>query len=139
VAASNLRLLPRLGVTDIRLVGPQQLLPQTVPEQVSLLTEDFDQALVGADVVMMLRIQHERISGLELPDSQDYHRHWGIDQRRLGLANDHCLVMHPGPVNRGVEITNTVADGPQSLIRKQVAMGVPARMAVFSSLLKSSD
>jgi len=135
VARSNIQLLSRLGVDDIRLVGPKQLLPDECPENVSLMTEDFDAALVDANAVMMLRIQHERMKGLELPDADDYHSRWGLDEARLKLAQPNCVVLHPGPVNRGVEMSDAVADGPQSLIRKQVAMGVPARMAIFHMLL----
>ncbi len=139
VVASTLSLLPRLGVKDIRLVGPTQLLPETQPDNVSLQTEDFDTALRGANAVMMLRVQHERIGALDLPDSSDYSRQWCLDSRRLALADSDCVVLHPGPINRGVEISNSVADGPQSLIRQQVAMGVPARMAIFSALLEEND
>lgn len=139
VAASALELLPRLGVKDIRIVGPEQLLPITQPANVSLMTENFDTALKGANVVMMLRVQRERIGSLDIPGEADYSRQWGLDSRRLALADTDCVVLHPGPVNRGVEISNTVADGSQSLIRQQVAMGVPARMAIFSALLEEND
>ncbi len=138
VARSNLQLLPRLGVEDIRLVGPRQLLPEVCPENVSLMTEDFAEALSGADAVMMLRIQHERIDGLELPSVADYHQRWGLNESSLKWAKPGCVVLHPGPVNREVEMSNAVADGPQSLMREQVAMGVPARMAIFQLLLQSS-
>ncbi|MBE9549767.1 MAG: aspartate carbamoyltransferase catalytic subunit [Proteobacteria bacterium] len=138
VARSNIQLLSRLGVDDIRLVGPKQLLPDECPQNVSLMTEDFDIALADANAVMMLRIQHERMGGLELPDTDDYHRRWGLDKARLMLAHPDCVVLHPGPVNRGVEMSNAVADGSQSLIRSQVAMGVSARMAIFDMLLASA-
>ena len=138
VARSNLQLLPRLGVEDIRLVGPRQLLPEVRPENVSLMTEDFAEALSDADAVMMLRIQHERIDGLELPSAADYHQRWGLNDTSLKWAKPGCVVLHPGPVNREVEMSSVVADGPQSLMREQVAMGVPARMAIFQLLLQSS-
>ncbi len=139
VAASALELLPRLGVEDIRLVGPKQLLPDAQPENASLMTEDFDAAIAGANAVMMLRIQHERITAPKLPDILQYQQRWGLNTERLQLANADCVVLHPGPVNRGVEISDAVADGSQSLIRQQVAMGVPARMAIFSTLLENTD
>ncbi|MCF6264356.1 MAG: aspartate carbamoyltransferase catalytic subunit [Xanthomonadales bacterium] len=139
VAAANIQLLSRLGIDDIRLVGPTQLLPDVCPENVSLMTENFDAALAGANAVMMLRIQHERMDGLELPDADDYYQRWGLDESRLKLAQPDCVVLHPGPVNRGVEISNAVADGPQSLIRQQVVMGVPARMAIFHLLLADTN
>lgn len=135
VATSNIQLLSRLGVDEIRLVGPTQLLPDECPDNVSVMTDDLDAALAGANAVMMLRIQHERMDGLELPDADDYHCRWGLDEARLKLAQPGCLVLHPGPVNRGIEMSNAVADGPQSLIRNQIAMGVPARMAIFHMLL----
>ena len=97
--------------------------------------ESLDEALIGADVVMMLRIQHERLAGMKIPDSESYHRQWGLTPERLALASPGCRVMHPGPMNRGVEIASSVADGDQSLIVQQVANGVTARMAVLAHLL----
>jgi len=139
VVASALALLPRLGVKDIRLVGPKQLLPFSKPANVSLLSEDFDAALEGANAVMMLRVQHERLGDLDIPAVDEYSRNWGLNSRRLALADAACVVLHPGPANRGVEISNTVADGSRSLIRQQVAMGVPARMAIFKALLEGKN
>lgn len=139
VVASALSLLPRLGAKDIRLVGPEQLLPSIQPASVSLMTTDFDAALKGANVIMMLRVQRERLSALDVPAEAEYSRKWGLDSRRLALAEPDSVVLHPGPLNRGVEISNAVADGAQSLIRQQVAMGVPARMAIFSALLEDNN
>ena len=96
--------------------------------------EDLDTAVTGTDAIMMLRIQLERITGLKIPDPCEYHREWGLTRERLALAAPGCLVLHPGPINRGVEISPEVADGPQSLIHAQVRNGLYARMAVLLSL-----
>jgi aspartate carbamoyltransferase catalytic subunit len=98
-------------------------------------TEDFDGALAGADVVIMLRIQKERMADAQFPEAADYHAHYGLDSRRLALAKPDCQVLHPGPINRGIEIASEVADGPQSRILDQVANGVATRMAVLAELL----
>jgi aspartate carbamoyltransferase catalytic subunit len=98
-------------------------------------TEDFDGALDGVDVAVMLRIQKERMADAQFPDAADYHAHYGLDTRRLALAKPDCQVLHPGPINRGIEIAPEVADGPQSRILDQVANGVAMRMAVLAELL----
>jgi len=134
VARSSLALLRRLGVAEIRLTGPAEFFPgeQTIAD--AKVFEDFDSALRGANVVMMLRIQKERISGLEIPAADKYHRDWGLTESRLALAAPDCRVLHPGPINREVEIASAVADGPQSLIRKQVRNGLHTRMALLLAL-----
>lgn len=134
VARSSLALLRRLGVGEIRFAGPADFLPgeQTIAD--AQVFANFDSALRGADVIMMLRIQKERISGLNIPAAADYHRDWGLTESRLALAAPHCRVLHPGPINREVEIASTVADGTQSLIRKQVRNGLHTRMALLLSL-----
>ncbi|HEX7370911.1 MAG TPA: aspartate carbamoyltransferase catalytic subunit, partial [Rhodanobacteraceae bacterium] len=98
-------------------------------------SEDFDAAVTGADVVIMLRIQKERMQAAQFPDAADYHAHYGLDARRLALATPDCQVLHPGPINRGIEIAPDIADGPQSRILDQVANGVAVRMAVLAELL----
>ncbi len=95
---------------------------------------DFDEALAGADVVMMLRLQNERMAGQYIPSTREYHMRYGLTLDRLARAKPDALVMHPGPMNRGVEIDSAVADGAQSLIREQVEMGVAVRMAVLEAL-----
>jgi aspartate carbamoyltransferase catalytic subunit len=96
--------------------------------------ESFDEAIAGADVVMMLRIQRERVAGAGPIDVVAYHQQFGLTAARLARARPQAIVMHPGPMNRGVEITSDVADGPQSVIRRQVANGVAIRMAVLAHL-----
>ncbi len=134
VARSSLSLLRRLGVGEIRLTGPAEFFPgeQTIAD--AQVYTDFDSALKGADVIMMLRIQKERISGLKIPAADEYHRDWGLTESRLALAAPHCRVLHPGPINREVEIASAVADGPQSLIRRQVRNGLHTRMALLLTL-----
>lgn len=135
VTRSGVALMKKLGVGEIRLCAPPGLQAGPNVTAGALCYDDFDAALDGVDVVMMLRIQHERLAGLELPDRASYHRQWGLTAERLRRAAPGCIVMHPGPMNRGVEISSEVADGPQSVIREQVANGVATRMAVLSRLL----
>lgn len=135
VTRSGVALMKLMGVGEIRLCAPPGL---EAGPRVSAGTRTFDsldEALVGANVVMMLRIQHERLAGMQIPDSETYHRQWGLTPERLARAAPGCRVMHPGPMNRGVEIASSVADGPGSLIVEQVANGVTARMAVIDTLL----
>lgn len=136
VARSDAQALHALGVRDIRLCAPRAMLPDALDEFPGCTTrDDFDAALDGADVVIMLRIQKERMADAQFPDAADYHAHYGLDARRLALAAKDCQVLHPGPINRGIEISPDVADGPQSRILEQVANGVPVRMAVLAELL----
>jgi len=135
VARSAATGLATMGVTDIRLCAPPSLRPAdgSVPGEV--VDGSLDDALNGADIVMALRIQKERfVDDDQLPDLKAYHEQYGITSRRLEIANRDALVMHPGPMNRGVEIDDAVADGPQSVIREQVASGVAVRMAVLQSV-----
>lgn len=134
VAASGLRLWSRLGVSDIRVAGPKDLLPAEVPAGVKVCS-DLDRAVADADVVMMLRVQRERIDQDRWPDPGAYFARWGLTRSHLEKAAPGCVVMHPGPINRGVEIDAEVADGPQSLILDQVRMGVFMRMAIFEWIL----
>ncbi len=136
VAHSDVQALRTLGSRDIRLCAPRAMLPESLQAFPGCATtEDFDGALAGADVVIMLRIQKERMADAQLPDAADYHAHYGLDTRRLALAKPDCQVLHPGPINRGIEISPAVADGPQSRILDQVANGVVTRMAVLAELL----
>jgi aspartate carbamoyltransferase catalytic subunit len=136
VARSDVHALHTLGVRDIRLCAPRAMLPESLDEFPGCsTTEDFDGALAGADVVIMLRIQKERMADAQFPDAADYHAHYGLDTRRLASAKPDCQVLHPGPINRGIEIAPEVADGPQSRILDQVANGVAVRMAVLAELL----
>jgi aspartate carbamoyltransferase catalytic subunit len=136
VARSDAQALHALGTRGIRLCAPSAMLPESLQEFPGCATtEDFDGALDDADVVIMLRIQKERMADAQFPDAAGYHAHYGLDTRRLALANPDCQVLHPGPINRGVEIAPEVADGPQSRILDQVANGVATRMAVLAELL----
>ncbi len=134
VARSCLALLPRLGVRELRLTGPAEFLPRQQLAANAKVYENFDEALSGADVVMMLRIQKERIFGLAIPAAEDYHKAWGLTEERMTLTAPGACVLHPGPMNRGVEIASAVADGPQSLVRRQVRNGLHTRMAVLLTL-----
>jgi len=136
VARSDVRALATLGVRDVRLCAPRAMLPESLQSFPGCgMSEDFDGALAGADVVIMLRIQRERMLDAQFPDTANYHAHYGLDTRRLALAANDCQVLHPGPINRGIEIAAEVADGRQSRILDQVANGVAVRMAVLAELL----
>jgi aspartate carbamoyltransferase catalytic subunit len=136
VAGSNLRALPRLGA-EVRIVGPDSLLPAAPPPGVAAFT-DFDEGIAGADVVMMLRIQRERLEA-GLDDAiGDYHARYGLTRARLAAAAPDAMVMHPGPMNRGVEIDGDLADDPErSLILAQVEHGVAIRMACLDLLTRA--
>lgn len=129
VARSAAIALSRLGA-DVRVAGPESLLPDA-PLPGARIVSTFDDALAGAQVVMMLRVQRERMAAGGAPDDATYHAAWGLTRERLERAADGVVVMHPGPFNRGVEIASDVADGPNSMILDQVALGVPVRMAVL--------
>ena len=135
VARSDLHALRALGCGDIRVCGPAALLPGPDVLEGCTVTADFDAALDGADAVMMLRLQHERMESGLVSSLEDYHRDYGLTAARLRRAAPDAVVMHPGPMNRGVEIADEVADGPQSLVLRQVANGVAVRMAVLEALL----
>ncbi|MFT0891129.1 aspartate carbamoyltransferase catalytic subunit [Pseudochelatococcus sp. G4_1912] len=133
VARSNIILLQALGAR-VRCVGPSTLLPTGI-EQFGIETfTDMRKGLEDADIVMTLRLQRERMNGSFVPSVKEYFRFYGLDEEKLGYAKPDALVMHPGPMNRGVEISSSVADGAQSLIREQVEMGVAVRMAVLEAL-----
>jgi aspartate carbamoyltransferase catalytic subunit len=135
VARSDLHALRALGVRRIRACGPRSLLPDDDTLRGCEVFEDFDAALEGVDVVMMLRLQRERMQEGLISSVDDYHADYGLDIERLRRAARDAVVLHPGPMNRGVEIDDAVADGPQSLILRQVANGVAVRMAVLEEVL----
>jgi aspartate carbamoyltransferase catalytic subunit len=135
VARSAIHGLSLLGVGDLRLVGPENLLPPADEKLPGEPYTDMDAGIRGCDVVMMLRIQKERMQANDIPDDASYHARYGLTEERLALLADDPLVMHPGPMNRGVEIADSVADGPHSVILEQVNNGVAARMAVLATLL----
>ncbi|WP_342362289.1 aspartate carbamoyltransferase catalytic subunit [Terrarubrum flagellatum] len=136
VARSNIILLQALGAR-VRVCGPRTLLPIGIERMGVEVHTDLKKALNGADIVMMLRLQRERMNGGFVPSSKEYFRYWGLDAEKLAFAKGDALVMHPGPMNRGVEISSEVADGAQSLIREQVEMGVAVRMAVMEALARN--
>jgi aspartate carbamoyltransferase catalytic subunit len=133
VARSNLIALSQLGAR-VRLVAPSTLLPAGIAEFGVEVFTDMKAGLEGADVVMMLRLQRERMSGSYVPSTREYFHFFGLDPEKLAYAKPGALVMHPGPMNRGVEIDSAVADGAQSRIREQVEMGIAVRMAVLEAL-----
>jgi aspartate carbamoyltransferase catalytic subunit len=133
VARSNIILLSAMGAR-LRLVAPSTLLPPGIERFKVETFTDMRQGLKDVDIVMMLRLQRERMNGSFVPSVKEYFRFYGLDQEKLSFAKPDALVMHPGPMNRGVEISSEVADGAQSLIREQVEMGVAVRMAVLEAL-----
>ncbi len=136
VARSNILLLNTMGAR-VRVVAPSTLLPPGIERMGVEVARDMREGLDGADIVMMLRLQRERMDGSFVPSSGEYFQFFGLDQKKLGYAKPDALVMHPGPMNRGVEIDSLVADGAQSLIREQVEMGVAVRMAVLDALARN--
>ena len=134
VARSNIHLLANFG-NRVRVVGPPTLIPAAIEELGTTVHHDMESGLDGVDVVMMLRLQNERMARGLVPSAREYFRFYGLDARRLARAKPGALVMHPGPMNRGVEIDSAVADDPErSVIREQVEMGVAVRMAVLARL-----
>ncbi|MDA4846772.1 aspartate carbamoyltransferase catalytic subunit [Hoeflea poritis] len=138
VARSNIILLSALGAR-LRVVAPSTLLPAGIGQMGVEVFHNMEDGLRDADVVMMLRLQRERMTGSFVPSVREYFRYFGLDAKKLALARPDALVMHPGPMNRGVEIASEIADGPQSVIEAQVEMGVAVRMAVMEALLLSGN
>jgi len=136
VARSNIILLNTLGAR-VRVVAPSTLLPPGIENFGVEVCRDMREGLRNADIVMMLRLQRERMNGSFVPSTQEYFSYFGLDAKKLAYARPDALVMHPGPMNRGVEIDSSVADGAQSLIREQVEMGVAVRMAVLEALSRN--
>jgi aspartate carbamoyltransferase catalytic subunit len=139
VARSEIHALSTLGVPEIRIIAPKTLLPQKVERLGVHVYHDMHEGLKDVDVVMMLRLQNERMSGALLPSAQEYFKCYGLTQDKLTLARPDAIVLHPGPMNRGVEIDSAVADGGQSVILPQVTYGIAVRMAVMSILAGNSD
>lgn len=137
VARSAIKMLRMLGIGEIRLAGPAEFMPGDGTTAGTVVFDRLDDAIRGANAIMMLRIQKERISGLHIPSADEYHREWGLSEERLAMAEPGCFVLHPGPMNRGVEIASAVADSPQSLVRRQVRNGLYARMALLLTLTRA--
>jgi aspartate carbamoyltransferase catalytic subunit len=138
VARSNVLLLHTLGA-DVTLVAPPTLVPVAVGSWPCHVSYDFDSALPKSDVVMMLRVQQERMNAAYFPSVREYSRRYGLDTARMAQLPDQAIVMHPGPMNRGVEIAAEVADSARSTIVEQVANGVSVRMAVLYLLLGGAE
>ena len=136
VARSNIHLLNKMGA-EVRLIAPLPLLPCDIENMGVDVFTSMQDGLKGADVVMMLRLQLERMDGAFIPSAREYYRFYGLDRDKLKIAKADALVMHPGPMNRGVEIDSSVADGIQSVIQRQVEMGVAVRMAVLDALARN--
>jgi len=134
VARSQIDALTILGVPEIRMIAPPTLLPAEVGKLGVRVFHDMRLGLRDADVVMMLRLQNERMQGALLPSPQEYFKTYGLTPEKLALARPDAIVMHPGPMNRGVEIDSAVADGPRAVILPQVTFGIAVRMAVMSML-----
>ena len=134
VARSQIHALTTLGVPELRVIGPKTLLPSNVEQLGVHVYHDMAKGLKDVDVVMMLRLQSERMHGALLPSAQEFYKYYGLTEDKLALANPDAIVLHPGPMNRGVEIDSDVADGSQSVILPQVTFGIAIRMAVMSIL-----
>jgi len=139
VARSQIHALKTLGAKEIRIIAPGTLMPVGIEELGVKVFSSMEEGLVDADVVVMLRLQKERMQGAMLPSEQEYFSLYGLTEQRLKLAKPDAIVMHPGPVNRGVEIDSSVADGPQSVIMQQVTNGIAVRMAVMSMVMGSQS
>jgi aspartate carbamoyltransferase catalytic subunit len=132
VARSDIHALTTLGVPEIRAVGPKTLVPGDMREMGVRVCHDMAEGIRGADVIIMLRLQNERMSGALLPSAGEYFESFGLTEEKLALARPDAIVLHPGPINRGVEIDSAVVDGKQSVILPQVTFGIAVRMAVMS-------
>ena len=137
VARSDIHGLTTLGVPEVRVIGPRTLLPGGMEQMGVRVFTDINQGLKDVDVIIMLRLQNERMSGALLPSAQEFFKSYGLTTQRLALAKPDAIVMHPGPMNRGVEIESAVADGAQAVILPQVTFGIAVRMAVMSILAGS--
>jgi len=139
VARSASQALIKLGIRELRLVAPEPLRPDPEDFPGAVYTDNVDKGLAGADVVMALRIQKERMTAGAIPDTDAYFQRFGLTPERLELARPEAIVMHPGPMNRNVEIAPEVADGPQSVIEEQVNCGVAVRMAVLEAIVQATN
>jgi aspartate carbamoyltransferase catalytic subunit len=135
VARSNIDVLNTMGAR-VRIIAPSTLLPSNADRLGVEVFTDMNKGLEDVDIVMMLRLQRERMQGGYVPSTREYYHFFGLDNEKLGLAKPDALIMHPGPMNRGVEIASTIADHTRSVIREQVEMGVAVRMAVLEALAR---
>ena len=135
VAKSEISILSTLGAKEIRVIGPKALMPSNIEDLNVNVFHTMEEGLRDVDVIMMLRIQKERMSNKSVPSESEYFKSFGLNQKRLKFAKDDALVLHPGPINRGVEIESEVADGKQSVILNQVKYGIAIRMAVMVMMI----
>ena len=138
VARSQIHALKTLGVKDIRVVGPKTLIPTAIEKLGATPYHRLEAGIEGVDVVMMLRLQLERMEGQLIPSEQEYFHLYGLTEEKLKLANNDVIVMHPGPMNRGLEIASSVADGEHSVILPQVTNGIAVRMSVMATIMGGS-
>jgi len=137
VARSQIHALSTLCTGEIRIISPKTLIPQGIEDMGVSVYHEIEKGIKDVDVIIMLRLQHERMNTALLPSVREYYARYGLTEERLKLAKPDAIVMHPGPVNRGVEIDSRVADGPQSVIMQQVTNGIAVRMAVMSMVMGS--
>ena len=135
VARSQIHALRTLGAKEIRVIAPRTLLPTGIESLGVTPYTNLDEGIKDVDVIMMLRLQRERMDGQQIPSQQEYYNRFGLTQKRVELAQPDAIVMHPGPMNRGLEIASEVADGPQSVILEQVTNGIAIRMAIMALLM----
>ena len=138
MARSQIHALTTLGVPEVRVIAPKTLLPTMVENLGVRVFHDMAEGLKDVDVILMLRLQNERMQGAALPSAQEYFKNYGLTEEKLAYAKADAIVMHPGPMNRGVEIDSHVADGAQSVILAQVTFGIAVRMAVMATLVGGS-
>ncbi|MCG8037967.1 MAG: aspartate carbamoyltransferase catalytic subunit, partial [Candidatus Thiodiazotropha taylori] len=138
-ARSQILALNTLGVSEVRVVAPQTLLPSDARSLGVHVYHDFDEGIRDVDVIIMLRLQKERMRGAMLPSEHEYFSLYGLTERRLALAKPDAIVMHPGPINRGVEMDSKVADGSKSVILQQVSYGIAIRMAIISMVIGTQN
>jgi len=138
VARSQIQALNTLGTKEVRVIAPKTLLPQQVETLGVTAYNNVEQGLTDTDVIIMLRLQKERMTSALLPSEREYFKCFGLTEKRLKLARPDAIVMHPGPINRGVEIESSIADGPQSVILQQVSNGITVRMAIMSLTMQSN-
>ncbi len=138
VARSQIQALNTLGTREIRVIAPKTLLPQQVETLGVTVFKNIEQGLTDTDVIIMLRLQKERMTSALLPSEREYFKCFGLTEERLRLARPDAIVMHPGPINRGVEIASSIVDGPQSVILQQVSNGITVRMAIMALTMQSN-
>jgi aspartate carbamoyltransferase catalytic subunit len=139
VARSQIIALSTLGVEEIRVIGPRTLIPTEIESMGVNVTSDMRQGLADIDVIMMLRLQRERMDGQLVPSEQEYFNRYGLTEEKLGYASEKAIVMHPGPINRGLEISSRVADGSRSVILAQVTNGIAVRMSIMATLMGGQE